>query len=457
MGLIKALGNVIAAGSQAVTSVVADQYLEYFTCDSLGTDVLVKRGAKKIKNGSNKGDSDVITNGSKIAVPEGTALLLIDNGKVTDFTTESGLYTWDASSAPSMFGSEGLKTGFVDSCKEILNRFKAGGVINSEQRVYFVNMLENVDNKFGTASPMPYDDPTYMGIYIRLNGTFSFKIENPVAFFQAIAGNVTDIYDKSTLMTQAKTEFTSKFVEALNKCGAGGDGIKYNRLPSEQTRFTKYMNEVLDEEWLQGRGMVVVSVAIGGITPDDESRKRIQEFDRDILLSRNPDMLAARMGAASAEAMVGAANNTAGAATGFMGMGMVGGMGQMGGAAGAPALGYFAGQQAQQAQQAQAAGTAAGAIPVAGAAVATSAGWTCSSCGHSGNTGKFCAECGKPKPEPVSGWDCSCGNKGNTGKFCSECGMPQPAAVKGCSSCGWTPKNGENTPKFCPECGKQIV
>ena len=450
MGLIKALGNVIAAGSQAVTSVVADQYLEYFTCDSLGTDILVKRGARKIKNGSNKGDSDVITNGSKIAVPEGTALLLVDNGKVTDFTTQSGLYIWDSSSAPSMFGSEGLRTGFVDSCKEILNRFKAGGVINSEQRVYFVNMLENVDNKFGTASPMPYDDPTYMGIYIRLNGTFSFKVENPVAFFQAIAGNVTDIYDKSTLMTQAKTEFTAKFVEALNKCGAGGDGIKYNRLPSEQTRFTKYMNEVLDEEWLQGRGMVVVSVAIGGITPDDESRKRIQEFDRDIMLSRNPDMLAARMGVNTTEAMKLAGENANGSMTGLMGMGMVGGMGQMGGAAGAPALNYFAGQQ-----NAQQAPNGAGAIPVTGAAA--SAGWTCTSCGHSGNTGKFCAECGKPKPEPAAGWDCACGNKGNTGRFCSECGKPQPTAAKGCASCGWMPKNAENTPKFCPECGKPIV
>lgn len=455
MGLIKALGNVIAAGSQSVSSVVADQYLEYFTCDSLGPDVLVKRGAKKIKNGSNKGDSDVISNGSKIAVPEGTALLLVDNGKVTDFTTEAGLYTWDSSSAPSMIGSDGIKTGFTNSLKEILERFKAGGIINSEQRVYFVNLLENLDNKFGTPSPMPYDDPTYMGIYIRLNGTFSFKIENPVAFFQAIAGNVTDRYEKNTLMSQAKTEFISKFVEALNRCGAGGDGIKYNRLPSEQTRFTKHMNEVLDEEWLQGRGMVVVSVAIGGITPDDESRKRIQEFDRDILLGNNPSMLAARMGAASAEAMVGAANNTAGAATGFMGMGMVGGMTPMAGAAGAPALNYFAGQQ--NAQGAPAGG--AGAIPMAGAgaAVVSSAGWTCANCSHSGNTGKFCAECGKPKPEPAAGWDCACGKKGNTGKFCSECGKPQTAAVKGCTSCGWMPKSGESTPRFCPECGKPIV
>ncbi len=441
MGLIK-------AALQAGKSVLADQYTEFFTCDSLGPDILIKRGAKKIKNGANKGDSDVISSGSRIAVPESMALLLVDNGKVTEFTTEAGLYTWDASSAPSCFGTTGFLEGAKKSLGEAWTRMKSGGEINSEQRVYFVNMLELMDNKFGTASPMPYDDPTYLGIYIRLNGTFSFKIENPVAFFQAVAGNVASEYDKTTLMAQAKTEFMSKFVEALNRCGAGGDGIKYNRLPSEQTRFTKYMNDALDDEWLQGRGMVVVSVGIGGITPDDESRKRIQDFDRDIMLSNNPNMLAARMGAATAEAMVAAGNNDAGAATGFMGMGMVGTMGQMGGAAGAPALNYFAGQQA--------AGAAAAPGAPSAPAPAAATGWTCSICGHMANVGKFCAECGKPKPLESTGWDCVCGNKGNKGKFCSECGKPMAVPAKACASCGWQPKEGEPTPKFCPECGKAI-
>lgn len=452
MGLIKMLGNIVGAGAQSVTSVIQDQYLEFFTCDSLGLDVLVKRGAKKVKNGNNKGDSDVISNGSRIAVPENTALLLVDNGKVTDFTLEAGLYTWDSSSAPTMLGSEGIKTGFTSSLKEILDRFKAGGIINSEQRVYFVNMLEITDNKYGTPSPMPYDDPTYRGIYIRLNGKFSFRIENPVTFFKNISGNVSDVYSRSTLIDQIQGEFLDKFVEALNRCGAGGDKIQYNRLPSEQGKLRIYMNEALDQEWLESRGIVVASVQIIGLTPDDESRIRIQEFDRDIMLGGNPAMLAARMGVNTTEAMKLAGDNSNGAMTGLMGMGMVGGMGQMGGAAGAPALNYFTGQQ-----NAQQGPMGAGAIPMAGAVAATSAGWTCASCGHSGNTGKFCAECGKPKPEPAAGWDCACGNKGNTGKFCSECGKPQPTAAKGCTSCGWMPKNGENTPKFCPECGKSIV
>jgi len=449
MGLIQMLGNIVGAGAQSVTSVVQDQYLEFFTSDSLGLDVLVKRGAKKVKNGNNKGDSDVISNGSRIAVPEHTALLLIDNGKVTDFTTKAGLYTWDSSSAPTMIGSDGIKTGFTNSLKEVLERFKAGGIINSEQRVYFVNMQENIDNLFGTPSPMPYDDPTYRGIYLRLNGKFSFMIENPVTFFQNISGNVSDVYLRSTLLNHIKGEFLDKFVEALNRCGAGGDNIQYNRLPSAQSKLGIYMNDALDQQWLESRGIVVASVQITGITPDDESRMRIQEFDRDIMLGGNSAMLEARRVVNTTEAMKLAGGNKNGAIPSLIAAGIVGGMGQMGGVAGASAPGSYSNQQAQ--------GGAAGAIPMAGAAVATSAGWTCTSCGHSGNTGKFCAECGKPKPEPVVGWDCSCGNKGNTGKFCSECGKPQPAAAKGCSSCGWTPKNGDNTPKFCPECGKPIA
>lgn len=452
MGLIKMFGNIVGAGAQSVTSVVQDQYLEFFTCDSLGPDVLVKRGAKKVKNGNNKGDSDVISNGSRIAVPEKTALLLVDNGKVTDFTLEAGLYTWDSSSAPTMLGADGIKSGFTNSLKEVLERFKAGGIVNSEQRVYFVNMQENLDNLYGTPSPMPYDDPTYRGIYIRLNGKFSFRIENPVTFFKNISGNVSDVYLRSTLLSHIKGEFLDKFVEALNRCGAGGDNIQYNRLPAEQGKLRDYMNEALDQEWLEERGIVVARVQITGLTPDDESRMRIQEFDRDIMLGSNPNLLAARMGVNTTEAMKLAGANENGAIPALIAAGMVGGASQMGGAASAPALNYFGGQQNPQQGS-----TNFGAIPMAGVAVGTSAGWTCASCSHSGNAGKFCAECGKPKPEPVAGWDCSCGYKGNKGKFCSECGKPQPAAANGCTSCGWMPNIGESAPKFCPECGKPIV
>lgn len=436
MGLIK-------AAIQSVSSTLSDQYLEFFTCDSLGKEVLVKKGAKKMSRGSNKGDAEVISNGSKIAVPEGTALLLVDGGEVTDFTTEAGMYTWDASTAPSCFGSSGFLEGAKQSIGDLWNRIKAGGEIPMQQRVYFVNMLEILDNKFGTASPIPYDDPTYLGIYIRLNGTFSFRIENPVTFFKSIVGNVSNTYTRSELMDQVKTEFMLKISESLSMMGAGGDDIKYNRIQREQTRLRDYMNQVLDEEWLEGRGMIIVSVAIGSITPDDKSRERIEGFDRDIILGKDPSMLAARAVAMNAEAQVAAANNENGAMTGLMGMGMVGAINS--GAMGSSTNAAF---DAIKSQQVAAAANA----PVA----AAETGWACPACGYVGNTGKFCSECGKPQPKDES-WDCECGAKGNKGKFCSECGKPKPVlAVPECKSCGWKGEEGAAAPKFCPECGKPI-
>lgn len=440
MGLIK-------AAIQSVSSTLSDQYLEFFTCDSLGKEVLVKRGAKRISKGSNKGDAEVISNGSKIAVPEGTALLLVDNGKVTDFTTEAGMYTWDASSAPTCFGSSGFLDGAKQAIGDLWNRIKSGGVIPMQQRVYFVNMLEVIDNKFGTPSPIPYDDPKYLGIYIRVNGTFSFRIENPVTFFTSVVGNVTDNYTRDMLMDQAKMEFISKFSEALSRMGAGGDEIQYNRLQREQTKLRDYMNDVLDTEWMDGRGMVVVSVGIGGITPDDESRQRIQGFDRDIMLGNNPEMLAARAVAMNAEAQVAAASNENGAMGALMGLGMVGSMGSMG------VGGATSNTSAYDVIQAQKAAKVGGAAVVGAAA----GGWKCG-CGHDGNTGKFCAECGTAKPASAQAWDCTCGAKGNTGKFCAECGKKKADVVGAaeCKACGWKGTEGQAAPKFCPECGKSI-
>jgi membrane protease subunit (stomatin/prohibitin family) len=456
MGLIStlggAIGNVVGAGTQAATSVFADQYLEFFTCDALGQDVLVKRGARKMKNGNNKGDSDVITNGSKIAVPEFTALLLVDNGKITDFTTKAGLYTWDSSSAPSMIGSEGFKEGFMDSLKEIVDRFKAGGIVNSEQRVYFVNMQEISGIQFGTPAPMPYNDPVYRGIYIRMNGFFSFKIVNPVIFFQNSSGNVATEYRKDALIPQIKSEFIGKLTGTLNRCGASGKKIQYNDLPSFQdTDFRDAMQNELDEDWGQARGLEVFKVGINSITPDEKSAARIEKFDSAMLYGQNQAALDAYERTTVADAKLAAGSNANGAGMGGIGLGILQGVDNQTNAAAMQQ--QFMRQQ--QAQQAAPVAPVAPAAPAAAAVVLAPAGaWTCS-CGAAGNTGKFCAECGQPKPQAPAGWTCSCGAAGNTGKFCMECGKPAPA--KGCASCGWAPKNGDPMPKFCPECGKPIV
>jgi len=441
MGLIK---NIAGAIGDAVSSTVADQYVEFFTCDSLGQDVLVKQGAARINKGHNKGDSEVINNGAMIAVPENTALLLVDNGKVVDFTIEAGMYTWDTSSAPSVFaGNDGFMDAAKSLVKETWNRMKAGGEITTQQRVYFINMLEIRDQKFGTPSALPYHDPEYRNIYIRLNGVFSYRIVDPVTFFKSQVGNVKGQYTNAQFMgspadpKQPRIEFLDNFSEVLNKCG-GTDKIMFADLPSKQGVLRKYMQDALDEDWLKQRGVVISTVAINGITPDDKSRERIEQIDSAKMYGSDPNALAAQAVLGQTEAMKAAGSNANGAVNGLMGVGMVGGM--AGGNMASSAF-QFMGQQQQ-------------ATPAATPAAA--AGWTCE-CGHAGNTGKFCSECGKPQPAPAAaGWTCECGHTGNTGKFCSECGKPAPAAAPSkCPKCGYTPADGK-MPKFCPECGTKI-
>lgn len=438
MGLIS---NIMGTIGSSVSSVVADQYTEFFTCDSLGQTVLVHQGANRMMKGNNKGSFEVISNGSKIAVPEGTACLMVDNGKVVDFTIQPGLYTWDSSSAPTVFAGN---DGFLDAAKKLVtetwNRMKMGGEIATQQRIYFVNMLEIRDQPYGTPTALPYHDPEYRNIYLRLNGFFSFTIKDPVKFFQTQVGNVRGDYTVRDFMgipaepKQPRVEFLDNFSEVLNKCGTI-DKIMFADLPTNQGKLRTYMQDALDEEWLKNRGVVISSVAIGGITPDDKSRERIEQIDQSKLFGSDPNALAAQAVLGQTEAMKTAAGNANGAVNGLMGMGMVGGMGQMGGMGNAAF--QFMGQQ-QQAQQAQQAAPAPAPAPAA-------AGWTCS-CGTT-NSGKFCSNCGQPQPVAPSGWTCECGTQ-NTGKFCSNCGKPQPAA-------GWTCECGtQNTGKFCSNCGK---
>lgn len=458
MGLISLVKNVAGVIGSSVSSEFADQYQEVFTCDSLGDKVLLRKGAARNEKGRNKGSTDVITQGSIIFVPEGMAVLLVDGGQVIDFTDQAGYYRWDSSTSPSVLSDKHFGTNLVKSISDTWDRMRAAGEITKQQRIYFVNLLEMRDNNFGTATPLPYPDPEYRNIYVRINGTFSFVVENPVQFFKFVTGNVAGDYTVEMLMgtpaspKQPRQEFLDHMTEVLNRCGSE-DRILFSTLPSKQSQLRKYMAECLDEDWLQNRGIIVQNVAINAITPDDKSRERIEQVDQAKMFGSDPSALAAQQVLGTTQAMNTAAANANGAVNGFMGMGMVGGM--QGVQGGNQAAFNFLGQQQQQQ-------AAAAAAPVAGAAVvaagAAPAGWTCE-CGQTGNTGKFCSECGKPQPAPApaaAGWDCECGQKGNTGKFCSECGKPQPAAAPAaCPKCGYTPADGK-LGKFCPECGEKI-
>lgn len=373
MGLIKAAVN-------AVGGTLHDTWEDYIKCDSLDNNVLVAKVTTK---------TGVISNKSRIQVAPGQVALIFDSGKIVDATAEEGIYTFDSSTSPSLFAGQ-----FGATFKEMWERFKYGGAVSKEQAVFYVNVKENIDNKFGSSSPMPYNDPTYRNIYIRYHGLYSFKITDPFMFVSNIAGNIGTEYTKEMLMNQANAEFINAFDVALSSCAK--EGITFSSLPTEQLRLARHMNEALDEEWKKSRGMEIVSVAIEKITPDDESRTRIEQFDSAAMYGKS-EFAAGRMVAATANAMENAASNANGAVTGFMGVGM---MGNVTGGVGNAAL-----------EHVMAGDTKAPEAPVAQGPV-------CAKCGHP-VTGKFCPECGTAvEQEKVCP---KCGAKA-TGKFCSECG-----------------------------------
>ncbi len=392
MGLIK-------AAIDSARSTLADQWLEYFYCDTLSNDVLLQKGVKVVNKGSNtKASPNIISNGSGFAVNEGQGLLIVEDGKIVEFTLEPGRFTWSDSSEPSLFDN-GFK-GLADSFKTFGARFKAGGTEAKDQRVYYINLKENLDNKFGSASPMPYKDPTYRGIYIRYFGQYTFKISDPIRFYTNIAGNVSDTYTKSELMGQCQAEFVNALDTAIAKCS--DEGYQFNDLPKKQMEIAAFMNDVLDEAWNEKRGLEIEAVAIEKVTPDDESRARIEKIDDAIMMS-DQRVAAGRLAEAQATAMENAAMNEGGAMNGFIGMGFAAQAGGMN-------TGTMFANSAPQENN-----------PLFGQPNAAQT-WTCG-CGHMGNTGKFCSECGKPKPS--EGWTCECGTQ-NTSKFCSECGKAKP-------------------------------
>lgn len=428
--------GLIRAALSATGSVLADQWKEYFFADSMTGEQLIVKG-KKQTSGRNKGKEDIISNGSAIAVSEGQAAIIIEDGKIVEFCAEPGRFIWDSSTEPSIFCG-GLFKGIADSFKKIGERFTFGGDKAKVQRVYYVNTKEIMDNKFGTTTPMVYDDPYYKtALYIRYFGQFSFRIKDPIVFFSSVAGAVSDVYTKGELMDMCKDEFMTALDSSLAMLSA--DGIKFSQIPMKQREIAKYMSDTLDGEWGENRGMEVVSVAIVKVTPDDNSRKRIEEFDTNVMHS-DPGAMAGGLAYAQMQAMQKAASNSAGAMTGFMGLGMMGN-----------AMGNNAQSQGALLNTAEAlAKKNAPKEAAVGAADNAAEVWKCD-CGAA-NKGKFCYQCGAKRPEnlPSGAWKCACGSV-NTGKFCPECGSKRPEDGFTCK-CGYKSKKPF---KFCPECGEK--
>lgn len=355
----------------------------------------------------------------------------------------AGEFVWDNSTEPSIFAGsfgENLKNTFM----QIGKRFTLGGDTGKDQRVYFFNTKEIVGNRYGTANPVPFrvvdqNIGLDMDIGIRCFGEYSYKIIDPMLFYTNVSGNVTADYTRDSIDGMLKTELLTALQPAFARISAMG--IRYSAVPGHTAELADALNEVLSQKWANLRGVKVVSFGVSSITANEEDEATIKELQKSAVF-RNPNMAAAHLVGAQAEAMKSAAANEGGmgAMMGFMGMNMAQGAGGMN------AQNLFQMGQ-QQSQQQPAAPVSAPAAPPA-----TVSGWNCP-CGHAGNMRKFCEECGKPQPMP-SGWACSCGAE-NKGKFCAECGKPKPAGVPQyqCDKCGWEPVDKAHPPKFCPECG----
>lgn len=424
MGLIKA-----ALGS--FNGVLADQWREYFYCDALSANVLVSKGKKRTsKRSSNKkGDENIISNGSVIAVNEGQCMMIVQQGQIVEFAAEAGEFTWDSSTESTIFYG-GFGSGLKGSWENLKRRFTFGGDTGKDQRVYFFNTKELIGNKYGTPTPVPFrvvdaNIGLDMDISIRCNGEYSYRISDPMLFYKNVCGNVSADYTRDALDSQLKSEFLTALQPAFAKISA--QGIRYSALPGHTTELAQAMNDALSAKWSELRGISIVSVGVNAVNANAEDEAMIKNLQRTAVY-RNANMAGAAIVDAQAEAMKAAANNKNGAMMGFMGVNMA----QQAGGLNAGDL-FRMGQQQAAAPQPSAENT-----------------WKCS-CGAV-NTGKFCTECGAS-----AGWTCSCGSV-NRGKFCSNCGAKKPdgAPLYRCDKCGWEPEDPKNPPKFCPECGDRF-
>ena len=396
--------GLIRAALGAAGGALADQWKEFIYCEALDKDVLVKKGSKRTK-GNNRGDDNIISNGSGIAVADGQCMIIVEQGKVVEVCAEPGEFTYDTSTEPSVFAGS-LGDSIIATFKTIGKRFTYGGDTGKDQRVYYFNTKELLDNKFGTPNPIPFrvvDSKIGLDIDVslRCSGVYSYKISDPLLFYTNVCGNVSQEYRRSELDTTLKTEFIAALQPAFAKLS--DMELRPNQIIAHNTELADAMQSELSNKWSGLRGLSVVSVALGSVTLPDEDAEMIKSAQR-AAINKDVNMAAATMVTAQAEAMKTAAGNTNGAAMGFMGMNMAGQAG------GFNAANLFA-MGANQAQT-------------------------------------------QPQAQAAAGWTCSCGSV-NQGKFCTNCGAKKPAGapIYKCDKCGFTPTDPTNPPKFCPQCG----
>ena len=405
MGLFKAT-------SSAIKSTLADQWNDYFYCDSLPEDVLAIKGAKRTSsNTSNtKGSENIITSGSIISVADGQCMMIVEQGKIIDVCPDPGEYIFDSERSRGIFTTDESDEAVDLLIREIKNRFIQGGQTNLDQRIYYFNTKEIVGNRFGTPSPVPFrvvDHNIGLDMDVSLTGfgTFSYKIANPILFYKSVTGNINEPYTRDRIDEQLESEVILVLQPTFARLSA--EGIRYSSLPLHTEEFCKALNDVLSEKWINLRGLEIVSVAIKGLKAREDDEKMIKELQRNATF-RDPTMAAAQLVGAQADAMKAAASNTqAGAAAAFIGMDMAFNAGGM----------------------------------------------------NAQDLFRMGSQSNKPVQQPASqdGWKCSCGSY-NTTNFCPSCGSkkPEEPRAKFCGNCGYKLFDGEASARFCPNCGSPI-
>lgn len=497
---------LIKAALGALTGNLADQWKEMIYCDSLGADVLCAKGQKRVgsRSSNTKGDDNIISNGSIVVVNDGQCMVIVEQGKVVDLCAEPGEFTYDSKAAPSVFAGN-LGSGIVDTFKNIGKRFTFGGDTGLDQRVYYFNTKEIMGNRYGTPTPVPFrvvdsNIGLDMDIAVRCNGEFSFRLADPLLFYQNVCGNVEDEFTRDQISSQLKSELLTALQPAFARISEMG--IRYSAVPAHTEEVSQALSDILSKKWRETRGIQIVAFGVNAIAADPEDEKAIKNLQRTAVM-RDPRMAAANLASAQGDAMRTAAGNSNGAMLGFAGMNiaqMAGGMGGMNpqnlfqmGQGGHPGGSYPGGTYPQGGQgypqqggypQGRQGGFPQGqdgypGAPQGGVACAptgaeadfsagVAAGAVATGAGDAPTPGmaspKPAAQPGDAAPQgaaPTNGtWTCPACGTANKGKFCHECGTPRPQPAPQpryrCDKCGWVPEDQTHPPKFCPECGDRF-
>ena len=419
------MGLVRAAGA-ALSTMMGDQWREYFYCNALDNDTLMLKGEKRIgpKSSNTKGADNIISNGALIAVNDGQCMIIVEQGAIVEVCAEPGEFVFDSSTEPSIFYGD-LGENLVNSFKTFVKRFAFGGDTAKDQRIYYFNTKEIIGNKYGTANPVPFrvldkNIDLDIEIALRAHGEFTFRLMDPILFYKNLAGNVEKDYKKQEIESQLRSELLTKLQPAFARIAESG--VRYYQITAHTDELGQILNELLSKSWGEHYGIEMTAFGISSVTAPEEDIEMIKQLQKNAVY-RNATMAAANLTAAQADAMRAAASNeSTGPMMAFAGMNMAN---QVGGfnAGNLYAMGAEQQNAAAAANANTPAGNAESPAPAAAASVAgvaTASDWTCPKCGHEHNNGKFCSECGTAKTED---WTCpECGQTGNKGKFCSECG-----------------------------------